>query len=488
MPRHARPLTALQVARAKPGTYSDGGGLLLVVGPTSASWILRYKTSVGRRRDMGLGPARGPDAIPLAEARARAEQERALLRSGQDPLEVREAREREAAAEAARAAPKRRSFREAAEATLDARKAAFRGPRYAAQWMSSLQDYVFPLIGDRPVAEVTSDDVVTVLKPLWQRVPETGSRVRQRMEQVFSQALGRGWRPKEAGNPAAWRDNLSLLMPSPRIMKRRKREREGRNEHLPALHHSEVPAFMAALRGRQGMAPLALQFLVLTVARSGMVRGMVWSEADLRRGVWTIPASRMKSAQAHQIPLSAEAVAILETVRPLAVQADGRLRRDAYVFPGARGGRPLSDMTLSMLIRRMALDDLEEGAEPRWRDDHGDVVVPHGFRTSFKEWARRGPWSDELSELALAHGDGSEVRAAYARDALLEEREPLMEAWAQYCTGAAAQQQREEWARESLRTLVQAGVEVPAAGEEASAVRPDAAAKAKRSAQRHSTS
>lgn len=454
MPRHARPLTALQVSRAKAGTYADGGGLLLVVGKTSASWVLRYKAGSGRRRDMGLGPARGPDAIPLAEARGRAEAQRVLLRAGQDPLEVREAREREAAEAEAQTAPKRRSFREAAQATLDARKAAFRGPRYAAQWMSSLEDYAFPLIGDRDVAEVATDDIVSVLEPLWERVPETGSRVRQRIEQVFSQALGRGWRPKAAGNPAAWRDNLSLLMPSPKIMKRRKREREGRGEHLPALHHSEVPAFMGALRNHKGVAPLALAFLVLTAARSGMVRGMTWGEVDLRRGVWTIPATRMKAAQLHQIPLSEGAIAILDNVKPLALQADGRVQRSAFVFPGQKAGRPLSDMTLTKLIRGMALDRLDEGCEPRWRDEHGDVVVPHGFRTSFKEWARRTQWSDELSELALAHGDTNDVRAAYARDSLLEEREPLMEAWARYCMGDAARHQ-EERAQEELKALVQ---------------------------------
>lgn len=269
-----------------------------------------------------------------------------------------------------------------------------------------------------------TDAVLRVLRPLWQRVPETASRLRQRIEAVLDAARVKGWRAGE--NPARWKGHLDALLPPPRkVLPVR---------HHPALPWPQMPAFLAALAAREGVAALALRFAILTAARTGEVRGMTWREVDLEARVWTVPAARMKAGRPHRVPLSAAALAVLDAVRPLAPAPD------AYVFPGGRAGRPLSDMALSMLVRGLCCDGLAEGEPPRWRDAEGRPVVPHGFRSTFRDWAgETRPEGREVVERALAHTIRDKAEAAYARSDLLERRRPLMEAWGAFCTRAPAE-------------------------------------------------
>ncbi len=438
MPRRSKPLTAKQVANAKPGKHTDGGGLMLyVLGDGGSSWVLRY-TLDGRRREIGLGPAKGHAAVGLADARAEADRLRLLIRAGRDP-----ATERAQVQEVRRTAAER-ALRHVARACLDGRKDQWRNDKHRAQWWASLERHVLPRLGDTPVERITTDLVADTLRPLWTEAPETARRVRQRLEAVLAHAAVQGLRPRNEINPASWANNLQHLLPPAARMKQRKRERTGRSRHHPALPYPEVPAFLAALGKVHAIGAAALRFAVLTAARSGEVRGMTWAEVDLARRRWVIPAERMKSGLLHTVPLSAEALAVLEEMRPLALAADGTMLPGARVFPGRKPGRPLSDMTLSLLVRRLATRGVPVGAPPRWRDTAGNVVVPHGFRSSFKEWCRSRGYPDELSELALAHVDTSETRAAYARDELVMERRPVMEAWASWCRDGGVTQGEEE--------------------------------------------
>ncbi|GGG34057.1 bacteriophage P4 integrase [Caldovatus sediminis] len=422
-----RTATATEVravfVRGAPCRFSVGGGLhLWVRGPGKAQWVLRYRAPDGRRRDMGLGTFPG---VPLAEARARAQ---AARQAGRDPLAAREAERRARAeaeaAERARAEAERRTFRAAAEALIAAKRPGWRNTKHAAQWSATLAAYAYPVLGDLPVAEVDTDAVLRVLRPVWQRAPETASRLRQRIEAVLDAATAKGWRA--GANPARWKGHLDALLPPPRKAKPVR--------HHPALPWRDMPAFMAALGAREGVAALALRFAILTAARTGEVRGMTWREVDLAARVWTVPAARMKAGRAHRVPLSTAALAVLEAVRPLAAGPD------ALVFPGGRAGRPLSDMALSMLVRGMCRDGLAEGEPPRWRDAEGRAAVAHGFRSTFRDWAgETRPEGREVVERALAHAIKDKAEAAYARSDLLERRRALMEAWGAFCTRAPAE-------------------------------------------------
>ena len=430
MPRKPDPLTAMEVKNAKPGTYTDGGGLMLVVGKSSASWMLRY-TFNGKRRDMGLGPARGDGAVSLSDARLRAGEARAMLAAKVDPLAAREAKEAERkAAEGAELKAALNTFKGAAESLHRAKAPEWKNPKHGAQWLATLKAHVFPLIGARPVAKVDTDDVLRVLQPIWTKTPETASRVRGRIEAVLNYAAATGLRPR-GPNPATWRGHLSEALGAPSKLKAVVRREKGRGENHPSLPWQDMPAFMAALDTRKGMAALALRFSILTGARTGEVRGMTWGELDLQAALWVVPAARMKAGKVHFVPLPPAALAVLALVKPAEVARDG------LVFPGVRKGKALSDMTLSMLVRGMATDGLAEGELPRWRDPEGRVVVPHGFRATFKAWSLAQGWADHLSEKALAHTDKDKVRAAYAREPLTEERRPMMQAWAAWCAKSA---------------------------------------------------
>ena len=416
MTGRSRPVTATEVraafARGAACRFTVGEGLhLWVKGPGKAQWVLRYRAPDGKRRDMGLG---GYPRVSLAEARTAAAAARAGTR---DPLAAREAAAREAAARAGRAAGAR-SFRAAALALAEAKRPGWRNAKHADQWLASLEAHAFPAIGDMPVAEVDTAAVRRVLDPVWGRIPETASRLRQRIEAVLDAARVRGWRTGE--NPARWKGHLAADMLQPR------RVRPVRPR--PALPWQRMGAFMAALRERDGRAPLALRFVVLTAARTGEVQGMRWREVDLDAAVWTVPGERMKGGKAHRVPLSPAALEVLRELLPL------RRTGADLVFPGGREGRALSDMAVSEVVRRMNGGG-GEGEPPRWRDHEGRAIVPHGFRATFKVWSLAQGFPDVLSEMALAHADKDKVRAAYLRPGMLEPeaRAPMMRAWAEHC-------------------------------------------------------
>ncbi len=406
-------LTAIGVrALVKPGRYTDGDGLhLYVKGADRRAWVLRYMRS-GKSRDMGLGAY---PATTLAEARERAADARKHIRAGDDPLAVREAVQGE------KIATLQQTFRRAAGELMADKGKAWRNPKHRAQWESTLETYAYPVFGDWPAQDVDSDAVMRVLRPLWDRAPETGSRLRGRIEAVLDAAKARGWR--EGENPARWKGHLASRLPSPRKVKA--------TEHHPALPWSDVGRFLAELRQREGVAAQAVELAILTACRSGEVRGMRWGEVDWDAAVWTIPGVRMKARKPHRVPLSAAAVLLLRRMHTGQPGAAAVL-----VFPGAKAGTALSDMSLTAVLRRM--NTVVEGQTPPWRDaTTGEPITVHGFRSTFRVWAgERAPYPREVVEAALAHTLKDKVEAAYQRSDLMERRRPLMEEWATFCTAA----------------------------------------------------
>jgi integrase len=377
----------------KPGLLADGAGLYLRVGPTgSKAWVFRYRRD-GRLHDVGLGPLH---TVGLAEARQRAQEYRKLRLNGVDPLEARQAARSAAKLDAAKAI----TFRACADQYIAAHKAGWRNLRHAAQWPSTLAEYVYPTFGELPVQAVDVGLVLKALEPIWSIKPETASRVRGRIECVLDWATARGYRRGE--NPARWRGHLENLLP--------KRSKLARVEHHAALSYAEVGAFVIALGEQGGMAARALEFLILTAARTGEVIGARWDEFNLPENVWTVPAERMKSGREHRVALSDAAAAILKGL--------AEIRQGAFVFTGAKPARPLSASAMFALLRRMG---------------RGDLTV-HGFRSTFSDWcAERTAFPAEVREMALAHAVGDKVEAAYRRGDLFEKRRQLAEAWARFC-------------------------------------------------------
>ncbi|MEM8617222.1 MAG: integrase arm-type DNA-binding domain-containing protein [Pseudomonadota bacterium] len=415
-----------QIAKLKkPGTYSDGNGLFLRVafpkkdketgrqvseGGTK-SWIFRYRLphmEKGWTKQMGLGPY---PALSLKAARMRAQELRELVLSNRDPMVVREVEKA-----ARRAIP---TFAECAAKFIAVKSSEWKNEKHKAQWPATLARYAYPVIGNLPVDQVTTDHVLLILEAetvdaatgdigtFWDIKTETANRVRGRIEAVLNFAKVRKHRSGE--NPAALRGNLDTLLGAPKRIKARRREETGRSAHFAALPWIEISDFMTDLRLRKGMSARALEFTILTAVRSGETRNATWEEIDLSRRVWTIPAERMKAAKEHRVPLSNAAVAILE---PLLL--DGR---QGLVFPNTKG-RPLSDMALLAVIRRMG---------------RGDVTT-HGFRSTFRDWAGDNTaFPREVAEAALAHTIRDEAEAAYRRGDALEKRRKLMEVWANFC-------------------------------------------------------
>jgi integrase len=411
----ANALTVAGVRHAKPGRHADGGGLYLLVKDKGArSWVFRYKIA-GKGRDMGLGAAIGPAALSLAKAREKASDLLRLVKAGKDPLAEREREVIAAAAEAAAKAQaetvRAKTFRDVAAAYIAAHEAGWRNAKHRAQWTATLATYAYPHVGDLPVSDVATAHVMAALSPIWTKRPETASRVRGRIESVLDFAKASGWR--DAENPARWRGHVANLLPS--------RAKVARVEHHAALPWVEIGAFMAALRTRDAIAARALEFTILTAARTGEVLGAPWSEIDRAAAVWTVPGARMKAGREHRVPLSADALAVLDEMAKLRPETDAK--GETFIFPGARADRPLSQMAMLMLLRRMGRGDL----------------TAHGFRSTFRDWcAETTGYPHEMAEIALAHTVGDKVEAAYRRGDMMEKRRRMMEDWATYCAGSEA--------------------------------------------------
>ena len=387
-------LTARMVEQVKkPGYYGDGAGLILRVADSGSKvWLFRYKTQ-GRVREMGLGPVRD---VSLAEAREGAREARRLRRAGIDPIDAKRQRQAAARLDAAKLI----TFSQCAAAYIENHRAAWTNGKHAAQWEATLRTYAYPVFGNLPVAAVDTALVIKVLDSIWSKKPETASRLRGRIEAVLDFAKVRGYRAGE--NPARWKGHLKEALPA--VSKLRK------VKHHAALPYAEIGAFMTELRAREGGAAAALEFSILTAARTSEVIGARWSEIDMTVGAWTIPAERMKAGVEHRIPLSEQGLAVLRRA------AAGEV--NDVVFCGQKPGRPLSNMALLMMLRRMGRDD----------------ITAHGFRSTFRDWAaERTTAPREVVEAALAHTVANKVEAAYRRSDLFEKRRALMQQWGSFC-------------------------------------------------------
>jgi integrase len=393
-------LTIKRIARIKrPGRYADGdrSGLYLQVTNTGVkSWLFIYQRGP-RVRYMGLGPLH---TINLAEARERARRARQQLLDGIDPLEARKAERSAAAAAAARAL----TFAEAARRYFDAHEKLWTNSKHRDQFLSSLQRYAFPQLGARDVATIDTASVLRVIEPIWSEKVITADRVRGRIENILDWATVRGHRSGD--NPARWKGHLSEVLPARSAM--------ARPVHHPALNYAEIAHFMTALRERPGSAARALEFTILTAARTGAVIGAQWDEIDLAKATWKIPAGRMKASREHRVPLSSIAIKLL---KELYREQDNR-----HVFIGAQKGSGLSDMAMAVVLRRMSVP-----------------VTVHGFRSTFSDWAHeRTAYSNHEIELSLAHSIGTAVEQAYRRGDLFDKRRKLMEDWGRFCSAPAA--------------------------------------------------
>jgi integrase len=393
-------LTSMDVRRLGEGKHGDGHGLILhVVTKDRRNLLFRYVLR-GRERNMGLGSF---PTVSLAEAREAHQAARKLLAQGIDPIDQRRGEQEAAKSEAAA----KTTFADAARDYIAGQEAGWRNPKHAPQWRASMRNHVFPHIGTMAVGEIDPNAVLRVLHPIWFTKPETGSRIRSRIELILDYATVRGWR--SGPNPAIWRGNLKLALPA--------KTKVRAVEHYAALDWREAPAFMVKLREREGMGASALRFAILTAARSGEVRGATWDEIDLDRAIWTIPASRTKGGREHRVPLSQAAIDVLVHEQQF---RDG----SGLVFLGQRYGVAMSDMTLSAVLRRMG---------------HGDLTV-HGFRSTFRDWAAETTGHpNHVVEQALAHTIGNAVEAAYRRGDLFEKRAALMSDWAAFLAKPAAE-------------------------------------------------
>lgn len=405
MARMSNRLTALKVEKTKShGMYADGGGLYLrVTNKGTKNWVLRYMLA-GRPRWMGLGPV---SLFGLQEARAKALDARRQRHGGVDPIEARKAARQQARLDAAKAI----TFKECAEKYIEAHKARWKNAKHATQWPSTLKTYAYPVIGSLPVQTIDTALVTKIIEPIWSKKLETANRLRGRIEAVLDWAKVRDYRQGE--NPARWRGHLDKLLPAPSEVRR--------VEHHAALPYAETGGFISALRQQEGIAARALEFAILTAARTGEVIGATWGEIDLGQKVWTIPAERMKAGKEHGVPLSARAVKVLMDIKP------EQATPSAFIFQGRKSGTPLSNMAFLMLLRRMERDDL----------------TAHGFRSTFRDWtSERTNYPGEVAEMALAHTVSDKVEAAYRRGDLFEKRRRLMETWATFCATVKQQPQR----------------------------------------------
>jgi len=391
-------LTVKEIEALKePGRYGDGGNLYLVITKAGTrQWTFRYRWK-GKEKELGLGSA-AIGRVTLQQARTKAQDARNELAAGNDPQAARDA--------AKRATDLRRTWGQVVDEFLKTMERGWRNKKHANQWRYSLKVLAAPLSA-KPVDSIGVTDVLAVLRPVWDRVPETGRRLRGRLEAVLSYATSHNYRAGE--NPARWKDNLKGLLP--------KRKR-GLRRHHPALPYSEVPAFIAELRNRQAdtaLAAYALELTILTALRTSEVLHGKFTEIDLSKNIWTVPAARMKMGEEHRVPLSPRAVEIIRKLM--------ETRWGDYLFPGNTINRPMSDMSMLMLLRRMGFQH----------------VTVHGFRSTFRDWANETTsFPYEVCERALAHKTEDETQRAYARGDLLAKRAKLMSAWANYIEPKAA--------------------------------------------------
>jgi len=375
---------------SKSGRHGDGAGLYQSISKAGDTlrrrWVYLF-TRGGKLREMGLG---GFPEVSLAAARIERDKWAAVLRSGGDPIGLRKAERA-----ASRGVP---TFGQLADEVIEGKGAEWRNEKHRQQWVMTLNEYAAP-IRNRPVNEIETDDVLAVLRPLWLTRPETASRLRGRIEHVLDAARAKGFR--HGPNPALWRGHLDKLLP--------KRPKVYRGHHA-AMPYEKVTKFIKQIRKHDTVGALAIEFTVLTAARTGEVLGATWDEFDLKSAVWTISARRMKSGRVHRVPLSARALAIIKRLE--------KVRSAEFVFPGRKADRPLSNMSMEMILRRMKIED----------------ATMHGFRSSFRDWVgNETHFPREVAEAALAHVVGDAAEQAYRRGDALEKRRTLMEAWAKYC-------------------------------------------------------
>lgn len=401
----AKRLSATFVSTVKdPGKYFDGAGLGLFLRVDASGykrWVQRVRVN-GRQRDLGLG---APPVVTLAEAREKALANKRMLGAGEDPF-------------AARSKQRNRlTFADAIKQVHATKRAEFRSEKHAKQWLSTLERYVVPKLGRLDVGDICLQDILRVLEPIWLSKTTTAQRVQQRIEAVLSWATVAGYRCGD--NPARWKGNLAELLPKP--------SKVTTAVHQPALSLRDAPRWWKNLSARDGMGTLALQFLTLCACRSGEVREMRWSELDLSETrTWTIPAARMKANRDHRVPLTQTMVTLLSSLE--------RHPATDVVFYSATG-KALSDMTLSAAMKRIHATDLKAG-RPGFVDDRtGRPAVPHGLRSTFRDWAAECGYERDMAELQLSHVVGSEVERAYRRSDMLERRRAMMDAWEQTLLG-----------------------------------------------------
>jgi len=387
-------LTAVRVAKlSEPGRYGDGNGLHLQISRWGTkAWIFRYQLN-GRSREMGLGSL---EYISLKEARDKVRLARGLLVDGIDPIDARDSKKRVSQAESA----KRVTFREAGERYIESHRPGWRNKKHAAQWAATLETYAYPVIGDLSVADIDTGHVIKILEPIWASKTDTASRLRGRMEKILDWAKARHYRKGE--NPGRWKGHLENLLPA--------KSKVHKVKHREAMPFSDVPAFTAELRLKEGISIRALEFTILNAVRTGETIKAKWDEFDLFARIWTIPAERTKSGRQHRVPLSERAVTILSELR--------REVGSPFAFPGAKMGKPLSQAAMLEVLRGM----------------RGYGLTVHGFRSSFRDWVGEATsFPSEVAEVALGHVVEGKTESAYRRGDALEKRRKLMQAWSRYC-------------------------------------------------------
>lgn len=396
MARQIERLKAISLNRlTKPGRYADGAGLWLQVSRWGTrSWLFQYTSpSTGKVRQLGLGALH---TLKLADAREHARRAREQVKQGIDPIDARRDGRKVAVIEAAR----RVTFKQAAERFIDDRRDTWANKVHANQWQSTLETYAFPAIGELFVADIEKQHVLSILEPIWKTKTETASRLRARIENILDFAIAHGWR--EGQNPAAWKGQLREILPPPKKLKRVK--------HHAALPYRDIGQFMKKLRDRDGIAPRALEFTILTAARTNETIAAQWDEIHFTDKVWSIPADRMKAKRKHTVPLSDDALKLLKSLP--------REKDNPYIFLGAKAGTHLSNMAMLKLVKGLRSD-----------------LTTHGFRSTFRDWAaEETAFPNFVVEMALAHVIGDRTEAAYRRGDLLAKRRQLMAAWAKKCS------------------------------------------------------